>query len=310
MKHNTKITLLLLGMFFLTQLIALYIAGFYLDNHQIPFGFDQSRNASQEPNFAISFLTSFISSFIIAILIIFFLMKIKSAWFMRIWFFLVVIFAIAITLNVFFIQANLPYPSILGLIVGTILSYFKTFKRNTIVHNLSELLIYPGIAAIFVSILNLPITIFILIAISIYDIWAVWHSGVMQKMAKYQINKVGVFAGFLIPYANKKVKEKIKALKLKYNNKIPMKIIKNSKIKINIAMLGGGDIAFSAIASGIFLKTTSSIYGALIVTLFTTLALAYLFVFSEKKKFYPAMPYLTTGIFIGMLVAWLLLKFL
>jgi len=309
MKHNTKITIILLGMFILTQLIALYITGFYLDNHQIPYGFEQGRDASQQSGFTVSFFASFISSFILAILVIFLLMRLKSAWLMRIWFFLVVIFAIGISLNAFFIQANLPYPAILGLVLGTLLSYFKVFKRNIILHNLSELLIYPGIAAIFVSILNLPITIILLILISIYDIWAVWHSGVMQKMAKYQINKVGIFSGFLIPYANKKVKEKIKALKLKYNNKIPQNIIKKSKIKVNIAMLGGGDVAFSAIASGVFLKTTGNIYASLIVTLFTTLALTYLFIFSKKKKFYPAMPYLTTGIFLGMLVAWLFIRF-
>ncbi|MBM3247632.1 hypothetical protein FJZ17_03795 [Candidatus Pacearchaeota archaeon] len=307
MKYNTRLTLLLLGMFVLVQLISLYIVGFYLEN-PIPYGFNHTQDISEQPSFTINFLASFLSSFIIAVLLIFFLMKLKYAWFMRIWFFIVVIFAIGTSLNAFFVKAGWIYPSILGLVFGTLLSYFKVFKRNPLMHNFSELLIYPGIAAIFVSILNLPITIILLIAISIYDIWAVWHSGVMQKMAKYQINKVGVFSGFLIPYANKKVKQKIKALRLKYNNKIPSKVIKNSKLKINLAILGGGDIAFSAIAAGVFLKTTGNIYGALIVTLFTTLALTYLFIFSEKKKFYPAMPYLTTGMFIGMLIAWLLLK--
>jgi presenilin-like A22 family membrane protease len=307
MKYTNKLTLLILGIFFLTQLISLYVVDFYLDN-PLPYGFEQNQDINQQPTFAVSFLASFISSFIIAILVIFFLMKIKSAWFIRIWFFLVIILAIAVSSNVFFIKLNLPYSPFLGLIFGTIFSYFKTFKKNTIIHNLSELLIYPGIASIFVSILNLPVTIFILIVISIYDIWAVWHSGVMQKMAKYQINQVGVFTGLLIPYASKKVKEKIKSLKLKYQNKIPLKVIKNSKIKINVAMLGGGDLAFSAVAAGVFLKTTSSIYGALIVTLFTTLALAYLLIFGKKKKYYPAMPYLTTGIFLGMLIGWLLFK--
>lgn len=310
MKHNTRITLLLLGMFILTQLIALYVTGFYLEGNQIPYGFEQGRNASEQPNFLISFFASFLSSFILAILIIFILMRLKSVWFMRIWFFLVVIFAVGISLNVFFTQLNLPYSHLLGLILGTIFSYFKVFKKNILIHNISELLIYPGIAAIFVSILNLPITIILLLGISIYDVWAVWHSKIMQKMVKYQINQMGVLAGFLIPYANKKIKQKIKALKLKYNNKIPLKVIKKSKIKINLAMLGGGDVAFSAIASGVFLKTTGNIYAALIVTLFTSLALLLLFMYSKKHKSYPAMPYLTTGILIGMAVAWFVLKYI
>jgi presenilin-like A22 family membrane protease len=175
------------------------------------------------------------------------------------------------------------------------------------IHNITELLIYPGIAAIFVAILNLPTAIILLVLISIYDIWAVWHSGVMQKMAKFQMNSVGVFGGFFIPYASKKVKEKIRALKLKYkNSQIPKNIIKNSNLKVNLAILGGGDIIFPIIACGVFLKTFHNFYACLSVILFTSLALLYLFVFAKKKKFYPAMPYLTTGIFLGMLLGWLL----
>ena len=75
-----------------------------------------------------------------------------------------------------------------------------------IVHNLTELLVYPGIAVIFVSLLtqwspikNLILIIFLLILISIYDMWAVWHSGIMQKMAKYQIDTLEIFSGFFIP---------------------------------------------------------------------------------------------------------------
>jgi len=307
MKYNARLTLILLGMFVLVQLISLYIVGFYLEN-PIPYGFNHTQDISEQPSFTINFLASFLSSFIIAVLLIFFLMKLKYAWFMRIWFFIVVSLTSAITLNAIFMQLGLSFSAVLGLIFGAVSSYFKTFKKNMITQNLTELLIYPGLASVFVNILNLPVAITILILISIYDIWAVWHSGIMQKMAKYQINEVGVFTGFLIPHATKKIKDKIKALKLKYNNKIPLKVIKNSKIKINLAILGGGDIAFSAVASGVFLKTTSNIYAALIVTLFTTLALAYLFIFGKKKKYYPAMPYLTAGMFIGMLIAWLLLK--
>jgi len=190
--------------------------------------------------------------------------------------------------------------------MAVILSYIRVYRRNIIVHNLTELLIYPGIAAIFVSIINIWTAIIILIAISLYDIWAVWHSGIMQKMAKYQINSIGVLSGFFIPYANRKIREKIKLLKLKYKNKnIPDSVVKKQKIKVNLAILGGGDVAFPLIAAGVMLKT----YGlgaALLVVLGASLALLYLFAFGRKHKFYPAMPYLTTGIFAGMLLYWLL----
>jgi presenilin-like A22 family membrane protease len=167
-------------------------------------------------------------------------------------------------------------------------------------------MIYPGIAAIFISMLNLTTTIILLILISVYDIWAVWHSGIMQKMAKFQMNSVGVFSGFFIPYATKAVKEKIKLLKMKYKNiKIPENIIKKNNIKINLAILGGGDVIFPIISAGVFMKTFHNLSATLTVTLFASLALLYLFMFAKKRKYYPAMPYLTSGIFLGMLIGWL-----
>src|SRR5574343_503575 len=107
----------------------------------------------------------------------------------------------------------------------------------------------------------------------------------------------------MFPYASKKMKEKIQLLKNKYkNSKIPEKAIKKSKIKIGLAILGGGDVVFPIIVTGVFFKTFNSLPAALVITLFTTLALIGLFVFGDHKKAYPAMPYLTSGILLGMLV--------
>jgi presenilin-like A22 family membrane protease len=295
-------------MFILAQLLGLYVINHYTsDNIKLPYGFDNQGQIQKDTSFSSQFLASFIFSFIIALVIIFFLMKTKSIWFIRIWFFIVIILATSVTLNIFAIKLHIIFPSIIALILGLILAYFKVFKKNTLVHNLTELLIYPGIAAIFATMLNLTTIIILLILISIYDIWAVWHSGIMQKMAKFQISQVGIFGGFFIPYANKKIREKIEFLKMKYkNNKIPENIIKKNNIKINLAILGGGDIVFPIVAAGVFLKTFGNVWASLAVTLFASLALLYLFMFAEKKKFYPAMPYLTAGILLGMTIGWLL----
>ena len=37
------------------------------------------------------------------------------------------------------------------------------------------------------------------------------------------------------------------------------------------------------------------------------LGLGLLFIYSEKKKFYPAMPFITAGIFLGMLISYLVM---
>ncbi len=295
--------------FILAQLIGLYVVNFYVNNGNIiPYGFDQKDQIKDTQDFQTQFLVSLIIGFIVAVVFIFFLIKIKSKWLFKIWFFLVVILALSITLNVFLTESKIANASWIALFLGLIFAYFKIFKRNIIIHNLTELFIYPGIAAIFASLLNIWTIFTLLILISIYDMWAVWKSKLMLKMAKFQIDEIGVFGGFLIPYADKKIKERIEMLKIKYKNKkIPENIIKKNKIKISAAMLGGGDIVFPMIAISIFYNTFHSLLGALIVMFFAFLALAYLLFFTKKGKAYPAMPYLTIGIFFGMLVAWFVL---
>jgi presenilin-like A22 family membrane protease len=298
-------------MFILAQLIGLYVVNFYMDeNNKLPYGFDENQAIQKDNSFYTQFLISLVFSFVVAIAIVFFLIKVKSNYIIKIWFFGVTCIALGITLTIASKKLGIIYPSYIALAVGVVLAYFKIFRRNIIIHNITELLIYPGIAALFVLMLNLPTCIILLILISIYDIWAVWKSGIMQKMASFQINNVGVFGGFFLPYAGRKMKEKINLLKEKYNNKIPMKIAKKHGLKINLAILGGGDIIFPIIAAGVFLKTFSSIYASLIVILFATLGLLYIFLFGKKKKPYPAMPYLTAGLLIGMAVARLLLVYL
>ena len=171
-------------------------------------------------------------------------------------------------------------------------------KKNMIIHNLSELFIYPGIAAVFVPLLNIWTMIFLLVLISLYDMWAVWHSGIMQKMAKFQINELKVFGGFFVPYVSRKVREKLK--------KISKSKLKDKKIKAEVAILGGGDIIFPIIASGVMLATFG-VLGAVFTIAGALLGLSYLLFAAKKRKFYPAMPFISAGIFLGMLASWILL---
>ncbi len=296
-------------MFIVTQIIGLYINQHYLaEENNLPYGLEPPQVTDET---AVSFLVSLIISFVIAILLVIALMSIKYAWIMRTWFFVVIVLGLGITINAFMSKIAYPNSWIIALIVAAILGYFKIFKRDIFVHNVTELLIYPGISAIFVPIFNIWTIIILLIIISLYDIWAVWHSGIMQKMAKFQINKLKLFSGFFVPYADKEARDKIALLKQKYkNSKIPESVIKKKKIKVNLAILGGGDVIFPIIAAGVALKTFSSIWASVFVIIGATIALFYLFLFSKKKKFYPAMPFITAGIFLGLLIAKISLLFL
>ena len=302
MKHNLKITAIILIMFVITQFIGLYVVDYYSsEENKLPFGLE-TPEIEKQSDYSI-FLGAIIFAFIIAIFLFFFLTKFKIAFVLKLWFFVVVIIALSITL--FSITRNFDKflfgIPLIAVLIALPLAIIKIFRRNFLVHNFTELLIYPGIAAVFVPLLNIYTIIGLLVLISIYDMWAVWKSGIMQKMAKYQINKLKIFSGFFVPYLSKQMRTKIKGWK----KTMKKTELKKKKIKINIAILGGGDIIFPIITAGVMLKTLGLI-PAILVIAGATFGLGYLFFFSEKKKFYPAMPFITGGILVGIALSYLL----
>ena len=312
MKHTTAITLILLSMFVVTQLIGLVVIDAYSPsrtvqvsehgtlvnktvggNITVPYGMEPPQTKTSLEFWAM--FLQIVISFVIAIVIFFFLIRKKSSTLIRIWFTFVVFITIALAVNALLGRAlpSLQYLNETALAIAVPLTFFKIFKRNIVVHNLTELLIYPGLAAVFVPILNMWTAIILLIVISIYDIYAVWKSKLMVNLAKYQIKQLKVFTGFFVPYMTNKVRGQIAKLKGKKKMK---------KFKVNLAILGGGDVAFPLIFAGVILNK----YGmtdALITIAFTSVALLLLLTFSKKGKFYPAMPFLTAGCLVGFLIS-------
>jgi presenilin-like A22 family membrane protease len=283
-------------MFLITQFIGLYVIGHYSNpENTLPYGMSPP-SVSHESDYYQSFLPSIVVAFIFAIVLFILITKFKLAFVMRLWFFFVVLIALGISLTSFMPHGKLiPY---ISLIFVFPLALIKTYKQNFLIHNLTELFIYPGIAAVFVPLLNVWTLIFLLILISIYDMWAVWRSGIMQKMAKYQINELKIFSGFFVPYLSKKTKEKLK--------KIPKSKLKNTKVKAEIAILGGGDVIFPIISAGVMFYNFG-IFGAIFTIAGALLGLSYLLFAAKKKKFYPAMPFISAGIFLGIIASWILL---
>lgn len=307
-------------MFFLTQLIGIAVLHAYtptvkqvkdetgnlinITEYNLPEGFNPPPKNDPTIN-----LFSFIIALIIGVGAMFFLMRFNARAAIKAWFFVVISIALAISINaalykidilktpltLFFIA--IPIAFTISLIIGTIFSYIKIYRRNIIAHNLSELLIYPGLASVFVPLLNIPSAIALFVVFSIYDMHAVWSSGIMQKMAKYQIQHLKVFSGFFIPYIGPKEKELISKLKNKN--------LKDKKIKLNVAILGGGDVVFPILLAGAVLRQWG-LFDALLVSIGATLALALLFLYSKKGKFYPALPFIFAGCLLALLVAYLL----
>lgn len=283
-------------MFLVTQFIGLYVVNHYSNpDNPLPYGMEVPEIEDQS-EFYTSIFPSIIIAFIFAIVIFILLTRFKFVFIMRLWFFLVVMLALGITLTSFF--PNIPKISLIALLFILPLALLKTYKQNILVHNITELFIYPGIAAVFVSLLNLWTMIFLLVLISVYDMWAVWRSGIMQKMAKYQINEAKIFGGFFVPYISKKQRDALK--------KLPKSKLKNKKVKAEVAILGGGDVIFPIIAAGVMLNLLG-IWAAIFTIFGALLGLSYLLFAAKKKKFYPAMPFISSGIFLGMLISWIIL---
>jgi presenilin-like A22 family membrane protease len=301
MKHAFKITLILLGMFFITQLIGLTVINAYTPTTEtithtngtqelieveknIPYGLDPPTDTTPETT-----LVSIVIAILLAVLIMFMLMRFKAEIFLRIWFFSVVALAIGISLNAALMSWQ--HGALIALAISVPLAYLKVYRRNMIVHNATELLVYPGIAVIFVPLLNIWTSVVLLIIISIYDMYAVWHAGFMQKMANYQIKQLKVFSGFFVPYLGSKQKAKIANLSMKEKA--------TKKIRVNLAILGGGDVIFPLILAGVVLQHLG-LFQALTISAGATIALAALFWKSQKGKFYPAMPFISAGCLIAL----------
>jgi presenilin-like A22 family membrane protease len=292
MKHTFKITLFLIALFFAAQVVGLEAVRRSIDIAK----FSETGNVSYTPLMGnisrpevgpTSSVLWIFAAIIIGTIIVFILMFFRQRRVWKVWFLLSVVVTLSFAFYAFFRN------SYIALAAAIVLALWKVYRPNLFVHNITEVFIYGGIAVIFVPIMNILAGVILLILISAYDMYAVWKSKHMIKLAKFQ-TKTNVFAGLFVPY---------KALpKPEKGEKIIVK-------KVRTAVLGGGDIGFPLIFTGIIMTNLIMKYGfsagflmSLIVTICATMALTLLFIKSEKDKFYPAMPFLSAGCFAGYLI--------
>ena len=303
MKHTLKITAALTLFFFLAQFVGLIIVNQYIDHKKtietqtvvlkdLPYGLERP----QVQNQSISFIYIAIA-ILIGTLLLLLIIKTNITILWKIIFF----FSVTLTLSIAF--AAFINPLIAGLL-ALIISFWRLYRPNPIVHNVSEIFVYGGLAAFMVNIFNLFAAFMLLILVSLYDYIAVYKTRHMIKLAEFQ-SKSRVFAGLFIPYQREKP-----ALKTLFHKKVSNTSIQ--KPKGSIAVLGGGDIGFTLIFAGVVMKGLmlheAVLFGflkTLIIPVFSTLALLFLLVKGQQDKFYPAMPVLSIGCFVGYLIVWL-----
>lgn len=313
MKHPFTPTVLLVLLFVMAQITGLIIIGEYIDIQQTHETGKTVTNTSmfdlsgmQVPEVedeSLSWIVILISVMIgTAIVLLIIKFKKKRLW--QIWYLLAVFIALRMALSPLMLriigETNTQYVISATLALSIFLALLKVFKPNIYIHNLTEIFIYGGIAALLVPVINMFSAVVLLILISIYDIYAVWKSKHMVTMAQFQ-EVSQVFAGLSVPY--KPFGKRRKGRKSKK--------VEEPKVvtTVKTAILGGGDIAFPLMFSGAVMKTTGSFVPPLIITATTTIALTIILWKGKKGKFYPAMPFLSLGCFAGLLLAKLLIGF-
>lgn len=323
MKHDSKVTILLVVLFLVSQYVGLFITSQYVEvTEQVdPVTGEVSFNATsyaelpygmESPDISpYTFLLILVFGILIGTGIVLLLAKFRkpNAW--KIWYFI----------SVFYIM-SLSLAKLIGetpaRITAAILAISKVWYPNIFVHNITEVFLYSGLAIVFLKILTIPVAFLLLIIISIYDAIAVWRSKHMITLAKFQ-SDANVFAGIFVPYQTnhethtskfmfkmpKKESKKHPAPSLKKHSHVSAsKEAKHSKSKIEVgrAILGGGDIAFPLVFTTVVMKTFG-LYKVLLIPPFVAIALFLLLYYGKKGKYYPAMPFISAGCFVGFVVA-------
>jgi len=284
MKHKLTITLILLGMFLLAQYLGLSVLYKYIDplrtQQEGKIVFKDLPIGERPPLEEKTSYLSIMLTILIGTAILFILLKYNLHWIWKAWFLLAVVLSLTISFSAFI--TVLP-----AFLLALLLGLWKILRPNIIVHSFIELFIYGGLAVIFVPVLNLFSMSILLILIAAYDAYAVWKSKHMITLAKAQTQQK-LFAGLIIPYKMPSFQRKIV-----------------HPHKVRTAVLGGGDIGFPLLFAGVILKEIG-FWQSLIIPLFALLGLGYLLWFGKEKKFYPAMPFIGAGCFVGLGVVWML----
>jgi len=289
MKHNLKAIVIILALFFVAQIVGLAVTSAYISEPELPLNIERPIVTEEQKSFTFIPIVIFI---LLATGIVLLLFKFGFLKLWKYWFLLSVWFTLTISFNAFIAEK-------IAIFLALVFALWKVFKNNVYVHNFTEVFIYGALAAIFAPILNITSGIILLLFISLYDYIAVRKTKHMVTLAESQ-NKTKLFAGLMLPYK--------KGKKTKVIAKTASKII-TKKTKISVAILGGGDIGFPLLFAGIVMRELQlSLFSfkVFIIPICAAIALFSLFYFGKDKKYYPAMPYITTGCLIGYLLVYLL----
>lgn len=314
MKHTLKVTLFFLILFLISNIVGLSLLTLSTDqvndvNGTIKINYTSTTLGDRADVQGLDSIIYIAVGIAIGTIILLIMARknTKNLW--RFWFFIASAMAISVAVGVLL----KPELAFVAWIIGLGLSAWKVYYPNFYIQNLSEILMYAGIAILFVPILDITTMAILLFLISFYDMYAVWKSKHMVKMARFTTD-ANVFPGLIIPYKKENGKTKIISKKFKSHKEHEEKKT-GKKAQGKTGILGGGDVVFPMLFAGTVMMdlitkgyTTQVAFGySLSIVIFSAIALFSLFYYSKKDKFYPAMPFVSVGCFIGYGVMLLLL---
>lgn len=286
MKHPTFVVALLLALFLSANFIGLFVLDRYVDKAATSetgvISYRELPSGIQRPDVPPSQSYIFIGiAILIGTAMLLLIIKFQKFRLWKLWYFLSVFVTLAVAFAAFL-------PAVMAWLLSLAAALWKVFRPNFIIHNLTELFIYGGLAVIFVPVMNLFSASVLLLLISAYDVYAVWKSGHMVKMAKFQAAS-RLFAGLAVPKSLSQLPKTTSSVS---------HAVKAVKDDGNVAILGGGDIGFPLLFAGVVMSQFG-FSKALTIPVFASLGLAFLFAISRKGRFYPAMPFVSAGCLIG-----------
>ncbi len=288
MKHSIPVTFSLLVLFISAQVMGLFVLNSYIDVQAteetgvttyegLPYDFQRPDVTPNQSVFLIAFAV------VIGTLLLLLIMKLKKLKLWKLWYLVSVFITLSVAWAAFI-------PQLAAAVLAAFASIAKVFRPNPVIHNLTELFIYAGLAVVFVPVLNVLAISILLLLISAYDIYAVSKSKHMVALAKFQVSS-NLFAGIAIP------KSLPSSVKSAASAKVSGKKTSHDG-NAGIAIIGGGDIGFPLLFAGVVMSEFGFLQ-SFIIPVFATAALGVLFLISRKSRFYPAMPFVSAGCFVG-----------
>lgn len=245
-----------MSLFLVGEMFGLFVTSHYITK-ELPYGL---KPPEIQQNYSPWFL---LGAVLVASAFILFIQRFKFDFVMKAWFYFAFVVCVSVSLSVFI-------ESWIAVVVAAFLVILKFKASDLYAHNITEVLIYGGLVALFASIFNIWTAILVLVLISIYDVIAVFVTKHMITLAHFQ-EKLGIFAGFIVVNKNE------------------------------TAILGGGDVAFTLLFATVALKAFGLI-SALFAVYGAAMAITVLMLIGKEKKYYPAMPFITLGALLGLAI--------